>query len=96
MAYAITAACVDHKHLGCVRVCPVDAIHHEPQDRMVYIDPVACIDCRGCVSECPHQAIVGGPDGRPAEHARWSALNALWFTDRAAARAEVDRRVPRK
>lgn len=42
---------------------------------MVYIDPVACIECRACIPVCPVQAIYDEPD-LPLEFAPWIALNA--------------------
>jgi ferredoxin--NADP+ reductase len=81
-------------HQGCARVCPVGAIRFEPGlDRMLYVDPSECIDCRGCVAECPEGAIVS-PDALAEVDRPFAGVNALWFRDREAARAEVEILVP--
>ncbi len=90
MAHVIGARCVDVKHGVCARVCPLDCIGHEAgRDRMYYIDPEVCIDCRACAQECPSGAIVAPDDAGDADRP-WAEVNALWFRDRAAARARVE------
>jgi ferredoxin len=42
---------------------------------MLYIDPVACIQCRACVPVCPVEAIYDEPD-LPQELANWVEINA--------------------
>jgi ferredoxin len=81
--------------LSCVAVCPVDCIHYEESvDRMLYIDPNECIDCGACEPECSVQAIFT-EDALPPDQAPYTEINALWFTDRDAARARVDALKPR-
>ena len=54
MTFVITQPCIDEMDQSCVDVCPVDCIHFEEgADRMLYIDPVECIDCGACVDPCP-------------------------------------------
>jgi ferredoxin len=91
--YVITDPCVDVKDRSCIEVCPVDCIHTSDEDRICYIDPDACTGCNLCLPACPVGAIFTA-DGPPAAPSAWTALNALWFTDRGAARAEVDRLAP--
>jgi len=89
MAFVITDACIDVKDLSCIEVCPVDCIYTDDADRMCYIEPNECIDCTVCVEACPVAAIY--PDGEvPAQLQGFIAVNALWFEDKAAARAQVD------
>jgi ferredoxin len=38
-----------------VAVCPVECFWQD--EKMLYIDPVDCIDCEACVPECPVEAI---------------------------------------
>ena len=58
MTFVITDPCIDTMDQSCVEVCPVDCIQFEEGvDRILYIDPVECIDCDACVPECPVQAI---------------------------------------
>lgn len=87
--YVITDACVDVKDQSCVEVCPVACIHTTDDDRVCYIDPEACIGCNECLPACPVGAIVTA-GARPAAPAAWTAINALWFEDPAAARRRVD------
>jgi ferredoxin len=95
VTYVIAEPCVDTMELTCVAVCPVDCIHYEPGvDRMLYIDPNECIDCGACEPECGVTAIYA-EDDLPPKWAAYTEPNALWFTDREAARARVDELVPR-
>jgi len=94
MTYVIAEPCVDVVDQACVAVCPVDCIHwEEGVDRMLYIDPDECIDCAACEPECPVQAIFT-EDALPDKWAAYTEVNAVWFKDRAAARARVDELKP--
>jgi len=55
MAYVVTDNCVECRFTRCAAVCPVQCFHFD--EKMVYIDPDNCIDCAGCVAECPVGAI---------------------------------------
>jgi NAD-dependent dihydropyrimidine dehydrogenase PreA subunit len=92
MAYVITEACVSVKDKACVDVCPVDCIY-EGGDQL-YIHPDECIDCGACEPECPVNAIFP-EESLPPEWANYTAIDATWFTDKAAARAAVDELKPR-
>jgi ferredoxin len=95
MTYVIAEPCVDVRDRACVSVCPVDCIHEEEGvDRTLYIDPNECIDCGACEPECPVNAIFTA-DAVPAEWAKYTEINATWYTDREAARAMVDAAKPR-
>jgi ferredoxin len=90
MTYVIAEPCVDVMDTACVSVCPVDCIHlDEGTDRMLYIDPNECIDCGACEPECPVNAIFP-EESVPAEWSGYTPINAMWFTDKAAARAALD------
>jgi NAD-dependent dihydropyrimidine dehydrogenase PreA subunit len=89
MTFVITSACIDVKDQSCVAVCPVDCIYVEGDDRMCYIHPVECINCAVCVEACPVAAISEEKD-LPDESAPFTRVNALWFEDKASARALVD------
>ena len=73
MTYVITEACVDVTDRSCLAQCPVDCIN--PGDRMLYIDPEACIDCGACESVCPQQAIYFA-DELPADRSVYLQVNA--------------------
>ena len=89
MTFVITETCVDERDQSCVEVCPVDCIQFEEgTDRMLYIDPVECIDCGACGPVCPVDAIYVDsevPDG--LQH--FLEINALWYSDKDAARARI-------
>ena len=90
MAYVIAEPCIDVIDQSCVAVCPVDCIHFDAgTDRKLFIDPDECIDCGACEPECPVTAIFP-EDSLPPEWANYTAIDALWFKDKDAARAEVD------
>jgi ferredoxin len=94
MAYVIAEPCVDTMDQACVSVCPVDCIHFDDgKDRTLYIDPNECIDCGACEPECPVNAIFA-EDSVPAEWTNYTEINALWFTDKDAARALVEAAKP--
>ena len=92
MTYIIAEPCIDIKDRSCVDVCPVDCIHEF--ERMLIIDPEECIDCGACEPECPVNAIFP-EESLPPEWANYTAIDATWFTDKAAARAAVDELKPR-
>lgn len=89
MTYVITTPCIDTMDQSCVDVCPVDCIHFdEGVDKMLYIDPDECIDCGACEPACPVSAIFA-EDDVPESEAAFTEINALWFTDKDAARAKI-------
>lgn len=89
MTYVITTPCIDTVDQSCVDVCPVDCIHFEEGiDKILYIDPDECIDCGACEPACPVSAIYAEEDV-PEEEAAYTEINALWFTDKDAARSKV-------
>jgi ferredoxin len=89
MAYVVCEPCRDCKYTDCVVVCPLDCFYQD--ERMLYIDPVDCIDCGGCVPECPVEAIF--PDIEvPGPWAHCVALNAR----RSAELKELGRRITEK
>lgn len=89
MTFVITEPCLDTGDLFCVEVCPVNCIHYnEGADRMLYIDPVTCLDCGRCAPVCPVSAIFPAAEV-PADQQRFVEINALWYQDKAAAREQV-------
>ena len=95
MAYVIAEPCIDVLDMSCVSVCPVDCIHYEEGiDRKLFIDPNECIDCGACEPECPVNAIFP-EESLPPEWAKFTPIDATWYTDKAAARAAVDEQKPR-
>jgi len=90
VTFIITQPCIDEQDQSCVEVCPVDCIQFEDGlDKMLYIDPVECIDCGACVPVCPVDAIF--PDNEvPDDQSHFTEINELWFQDPAAARAKVE------
>ena len=89
MTFIITSPCIDTKDQACVDVCPVDCIHFEDGvDTMLYINPVECIDCGACEPACPVDAIFD-ESGIPDDQNKFIEINALWYDDPAAARAQI-------
>ncbi|MBG93527.1 MAG: ferredoxin [Chloroflexi bacterium] len=89
MTYVITSPCIDTMDQSCVDVCPVDCIHFEEgADKTLYIDPDECIDCGACEPACPVSAIFPDDDV-PEEESIYTEINALWYTDKEAARAKI-------
>jgi ferredoxin len=94
VAYIITETCIGTMDKSCVDVCPVDCIHFEEGvDRMLFVNPDECIDCGACEPACPVKAIFP-EDALPDDQERWREINALWYTDPDAARAQVNDLVP--
>ena len=95
MAYVIAEPCIGQKDNSCVEVCPVDCIHPTPDEpdyeavEQLYIDPDECIDCGVCEPACPVTAIFA-EDDVPDASKPFTEINALWYKDKAAARAKVD------
>jgi ferredoxin len=83
MAYIITEPCIGTKDKSCVDVCPVDCIHGDEEDKMLFIDPEVCIDCGACVSACPVEAIFADAD-LPDKWKNYVEINANWYKERAA------------
>jgi len=89
MTFVITTPCIDTRDQSCIDVCPVDCIHFEEGlDRILYIDPVECIDCGACEPACPVDAIFTEEDV-PADQQQYIEINVLWYQDKAAARAKL-------
>ena len=75
MTYVITEPCIDVKDQSCVEVCPVDCIHADDEDRILYISPDECIDCGACEPACPVTAIFA-EDDVPDEWMGFTEINA--------------------
>ena len=89
MTFVITQPCIEVRDQSCVEVCPVDCIHFEEgEDRMLYIEPVVCIDCGACEPACPVSAIYDEADV-PDDQAFFTELNVLWYTEPGTVRAQV-------
>ena len=89
MTYVITQPCITVLDQSCVDVCPVDCIPYEEGiDQKLYIDPDECIDCGACEPACPVSAIYAADDVPPDQRI-FTEIDALWYKDRAAARAMI-------
>jgi NAD-dependent dihydropyrimidine dehydrogenase PreA subunit len=89
VTFVITQPCIDTTDQSCVEVCPVDCIHFEEGvDRMLYINPLECIDCGACQPACPVNAIFPQADV-PAGSEQFTVINELWYDNPDAARAQV-------
>lgn len=73
MTLVVCEPCHDCKYTDCVVVCPCDCFYED--DLQLYIDPLECIDCDACVSECPVAAIF--PESAvPKQWSHFIKLNA--------------------
>jgi NAD-dependent dihydropyrimidine dehydrogenase PreA subunit len=89
MAFVIAEPCMDVMDQACIRACPVACIHFEMgQDRKLYIDPEACIDCGACEPVCPVTAIFTEWE-LPGKWRKYAEIDALWFRDKESARARA-------
>ncbi len=86
MTYVVTESCIKCKYTDCVDVCPVDCFYEGPN--FLVIHPDECIDCGACEPACPVTAIFA-EDDVPDNMKVYTEINALWFKDKAAARAKV-------
>lgn len=87
MPHVITQPCCGDG--SCVYACPVNCIHPSPDEpgfatsEMLYIDPVACVDCGACVSACPVGAIVADSKLTP-DQVPFAAVNAAHYPPQPA------------
>ncbi len=72
MGIVVTDNCTDCRFMECIAVCPVQCFHLD--ERMLYIDPTACIECRACIGACPVSAIYD-TDELPSELDHWIEIN---------------------
>jgi NAD-dependent dihydropyrimidine dehydrogenase PreA subunit len=94
MPFVIAEPCIDVMDQACLSVCPVACIHGDTgQDRKLYIDPEECIDCGACEPICPVEAIYDDCS-LPGQWLMYADIDALWYRDKAAARAQVNALYP--
>jgi len=60
----IPIVCQQCEDAPCEAVCPVQAIHRDPETGALIIDEDTCIGCRMCVNACPFGAPTVKPDTR--------------------------------
>jgi ferredoxin--NADP+ reductase len=93
VAYAITQTCCNDA--SCVSVCPVNCIHPTPDEPdfgstdMLYVDPVACIDCGACADACPVDAIFP-VEALTAPLDIYADINAGYYQERQPSAARRD------
>jgi ferredoxin len=73
MGIVVTDNCSDCRFMECITVCPVQCFHLD--ERMLYINPVTCIECRACIGACPVNAIYD-TDELPSELDHWVEINS--------------------
>ncbi len=81
MTYVIVEPCIGVKDKSCIDVCPMDCIHGNDSDEMVYVDPEECIDCAACIPECPVDAIFAEGE-TPEKWKHFIRINADYFKDK--------------
>jgi len=69
----------------------VACIHFDAgKDRKLYIDPNECIDCGACEPACPVEAICADLD-LPTKWLKYEEIDTLWYRNKEAARAMVEK-----
>jgi NAD-dependent dihydropyrimidine dehydrogenase PreA subunit len=81
MTFIITDACVDVMDRSCIAECPVDCIYEG--ERMLYINPVECVDCGACEAVCPSNAVFYEMDV-PDEQKRFEDIQSEWAAEHEA------------
>jgi ferredoxin len=74
MTVVVTGNCSLCRFTECVDVCPAACFHVD--EKMVYVDPVECIDCLACIVVCPVKAIYTEKDVPESQHA-WIEVNRI-------------------
>jgi ferredoxin len=74
----VTGNCRKCRYTECVDVCPAACFHAD--DVMVYVDPLACIDCMACIVVCPVKAIFSEDRVPEAQH-EWIEINRTRCVD---------------
>jgi ferredoxin len=72
MTVVVTGNCSLCRFTECVDVCPAACFHID--EKMVYVDPVECIDCLACIVVCPVKAIYKQSD-LPESQRNWVEVN---------------------
>ena len=86
MPHVITQSCCSDG--SCVYACPVNCIHPSPDEpgfataEMLYIDPVACVDCGACVQRLPGRRDRAGHQARPPSSCRSSSSTPSFYPER--------------
>jgi ferredoxin len=70
MTYVVTENCIKCVYMDCIELCPVDCFHEG--ENMLVINPLGCIDCGICETQCPALAIASDTDEGLGQ---WLALN---------------------
>lgn len=54
--YAVSVACNHCSDPVCVKVCPTEAMHKDPETGLVSVDARRCVGCGYCHLSCPYNA----------------------------------------
>lgn len=55
-SYSVSLACCHCEEPACIKVCPTEAMHKEPDTGLVRVDARRCIGCGYCHLSCPYNA----------------------------------------
>src|SRR3954468_5042335 len=97
MPHVITQSCCSDG--SCVYACPVNCIHPSPDEpgfataEMLYIDPVACVDCGAFVTACPAGPIAPDTRLKPTQ-LPFIELNAAFYPKRESKLPPTSRLAP--
>ena len=59
---------LERQNAPCVRVCPTQAAHRDPETNIVTMDPDKCVGCKYCIAACPYNVRFINPQTRVAEN----------------------------
>lgn len=65
----VRVSCQQCLDAPCVRVCPTQAAHRDPETNIVTMDPDKCVGCKYCIAACPYNVRFINPQTRVAETA---------------------------
>ena len=64
----VRVSCQQCLDAPCVRVCPTQAAHRDPETNIVTMDPDKCVGCKYCIAACPYNVRFINPQTRVAEN----------------------------
>lgn len=64
----VRVSCQQCLEAPCVKVCPTQAAHRDPETNIVTMDPDKCVGCKYCIAACPYNVRFINPVTKFAEN----------------------------